>query len=144
MAKPLKKKWVPSTPKPKVFSINVLNKVSILSSFHHLLTCLVLRGFEEVPSIDNEESDGSVHSHIFPTSKAPSTMPPTPIRRKKAQAKKTLSKVAPSISTHVFPNDLEEVFAPHDPERTSYSFSTPCGPLGIRPYLFFNNLWAYF
>lgn len=68
--------------------------------------------------VDNEGSDDNAHSHIFSTSKVPPTTPPTPIRKRKAQAKKAPSKVDPSISTPAVPYDLEEVFPPHDPERT--------------------------
>ena len=50
---------------------------------------------EEVPLVDNEDYDGSVHSHIFPTSKVPPATPPTPTRKKKVQAKKTSLRLAP-------------------------------------------------
>ncbi|XP_050892856.1 uncharacterized protein LOC127098334 [Lathyrus oleraceus] len=83
---------------------------------------------EEVPLVDNEESDGSVHSHIFSTSKVPPITPPTLIRRRKAQAKKTSSKATTSIMNPTVPDDLEEVFAPHDPDRTP-----PISPPHVAP-----------
>lgn len=96
----------------------------------------MLQDPEEVPSIDNEESDGSVHSHILPMLKAPPIMPPTPIRRNKAQDKNNPSKVAPSIWTPVVLDDLEEVFAPHDPKRTS-TVSPPHVALKVFVRLYF-------
>lgn len=72
-----------------------------------------------------------MHSHIFPTSKAPSRTPPTPIRREKAQAKKTPSKVDPSASTPSIQDNLEEASNPRDSDRTPI-VSPPRGPSGIR------------
>lgn len=69
---------------------------------------------EEVPLVDNKDFESSVHSHIFPTSKVPPTTPPTPALRRKVQAKKTPSKVAPLIANPAILDDLEGVFVPHD------------------------------
>lgn len=71
---------------------------------------------EDVPFIDNENFDGSVHSDIFPTSKVSPTIPPTPARKRKVQAKKTPSKVAPSTTNPSVPDGLDKVFSPHGPE----------------------------
>lgn len=86
--------------------------------------------------VDNEESDGSVHSHIFPMLKVPPPTPPTLIRKRKVQAKKTHSKVASSIANPKVPDDLEEVFTPHDSERTS-SISLPHLASQVFVFLYF-------
>ena len=68
--------------------------------------------------MDDEVFDKSVHSHIFSTSKAPHKNPLTPMRRKKAQAKKTSSKVFQMASTSTIQGGLEEAFTPRDSKRT--------------------------
>lgn len=93
--------------------------------------------------MENEESDGSVHSHIFPMSKAPSKMPPTPMRQKKAQAKKTPSKVAPTASTLTIQDDIEKAFTPRDSERTPTS-SPPLVALQVFVHLCIHRLWVSF
>ncbi|XP_050874940.1 proline-rich extensin-like protein EPR1 [Lathyrus oleraceus] len=87
VAKPPKKQRAPSTPPPQVS--------------------------EEVPVEENEDSDGSVHSHIFSPSKAPPRTPPTPTRQKKAPSQKTPTKVDPRASPII-----KEVPTPRDSERT--------------------------
>lgn len=67
---------------------------------------------EEVPSVNSEDSDGSVHSHIFPTSKAPPATTPTPARKKKVPAKKPPPRIASSIAKISILDDLAKVFAP--------------------------------
>lgn len=66
--------------------------------------------------VNNEDSDGSVHSHIFPTSKVPPTTPATPARKRKVQAKKTPSMVSPLTTNPAVLDDLDEGFAPHGPK----------------------------
>ena len=66
---------------------------------------------------EDEDSDGSVHSHIFSPSKAPPKTSPTPTRRKKAPAQKTPTKVAPRASPPI-QEGVEEVPTPWDSERT--------------------------
>lgn len=67
--------------------------------------------------VDDEDFDGSVHSHIFSTSKAPPKTPPTLMRRKKSEAQKTPTKVAPRVSLTV-QDDIKDVLTPRDLERT--------------------------
>ena len=81
---------------------------------------------EEVLVVEDEDSDGSVHSHIFSPSKAPPKTPPTPTRRKKAQAQKTPTKVTPRVSLTV-QEDVEEVLTPRDSERTPTASPTRMG-----------------
>ncbi|XP_050896764.1 predicted GPI-anchored protein 58 [Lathyrus oleraceus] len=101
LAKPLKKQRVPSTPPP------------------------------QAPVAEDEDSEGSAHSHIFSPSKAPPKTPPTPTWRKKALSKKTLTKVdhraRPTIQ-----KEFEEVPPPWDSERTPTAspFVDLQGPLG--------------
>lgn len=94
---------------------------------------------EEVHLVDNEDFDDSVHLHIFPMSKVPPTSPPTPTQKRKVQAKKKRSRVAPSTTNPVVPNDLDEFFAPHGPERSPPVSSSRVTPQVFVFLYFFTN-----
>lgn len=81
---------------------------------------------EEAPATNEEDSEGSAHSHIFSSSKAPPKTSPTPTWRKKAPTHKTPTKVTPRASPTI-QKDVEEVLVPLDPERT-HTASPPVDP----------------
>lgn len=119
-SKPSKRQKAPSIPKPKVFRVLAFHEVL---KFSHPITYIVTQVPEEVPSVDSEDSDGSVHSHIFPTSKVSLATPPTPTRKKEVQAKKPPSIIVPSTAKTPIPDDLTQVYAPYGQE-----INTPASP----------------
>ena len=83
-------------------------------------------------SVENEASDGSIHSHIFPTVKSPPFTPSTPARKKnKIPAKKPSSKIVSSTAKIYVPDDLTKIFKPIGQEEP-----TPTSPKHVAPEVF--------
>lgn len=85
---------------------------------------LMTQFLEDVPYVESEDSDGSAHSHIFPTAKAPPSTLSTPARKKKKiSAKKPFSRIVSSTAKIFVPDDLTELFMAIDQEEI-----TPASP----------------